>query len=136
MQNHYLIQFFDKLGNQIVPFGQINYLILPRIEQQTQTLHTLGSKATYEIAGRTEMTEFAATYENLEFNEGGKRFLEYFSKDESSMTRFCGSVFSSNPLQMLAYFDDAFLQSFSFNEGNVEFSLRVNDFEFCEAFKR
>lgn len=137
-ENYYMLQLFDKVGNQIVPFGRINYLVLPRVEQDSQMIHSAGSKNAMFIPGRTYMTDFCASYEDIESNEGAKIFIEYFSKESNMNKRFCGSIFSSNPKRMIAYFDDAFLRSFNTRPEQfggiflLDFSFVVNDFEYCD----
>lgn len=135
-ENYYMLQLFDKIGNQIVPFGRINYLVLPRVEQDYQTLYTTGNKNSYYIPGRITMTDFSASYVDFHNNEGAKKFLEYFSDLSNQDKRFCGSIFSSNPRKMIAYFDDAFLRLFEIKpeESNLEFSFVVNDFEYCDEY--
>jgi hypothetical protein len=138
-ENYYMLQLFDKIGNQIAPFGRINYLVLPRVEQDSQMIHSIGSKNSMYIPGRTYMTDFSASYEDFERNEGAKSFLAHFSYEPNLNKRFCGSVFSSNPMKMLAYFDDAFVKSMEVRPGEfgdfmLDFCFVVNDFEYCDGF--
>jgi len=117
-ENYYMIQLFDKLGNQIVPFGRINYLVLPS-PVKPQRLRT--------------------SYEDFERNEGAKSFLAYFSYEPNLKQRFCGSIFASNPMKMMAYFDDAFVKSMEVRPeqfgafSQLDFCLVVNDFEYCDG---
>jgi hypothetical protein len=138
-ENYYMLQLFDKIGNQIVPFGRINYLVLPRVEQDSQMIHSIGSKNSAYIPCRIYMTDFSAAYEDFERNEGAKKFLAHFSHEPNLNKRFCGSIFSSNPMKMLAYFDDAFVKSMEVKPdfgglNALGFCFAVNDFEYCDGF--
>jgi len=133
---YYMLQLFDKMGNQIAPFGRINYLVLPRIEQNTG-LNFVPNTHLYI----PYMTDFSASYEGFERNEGAKSFLAYFSYEPNLNKTFCGSIFYSNPMKMLAYFDDAFIKSLEINPDKfggftIDFCFMVNDFEYCDGFIR
>ena len=140
MENKYLIKFCDReTGQLLVPFGHIDNLIMPSVKQDYQTVHSLGSKNPMYLPTKAEITPFSATYMDFENNEGGYFFWRYFSL-ELKPTRLCGSIFASKEMKMLAYFDDAFIQSVELKYGPdykpaLDFSLRVNDWEYTTSWE-
>jgi hypothetical protein len=118
----------------LIPFGHIDNLVMPSVKQDYQTVHSLGSKNQMYLPGKYEITPFSATYVDLENNEGGYFFWRYL---ELKPTRLCGSIFASKEMKMLAYFDDAFVQSTELKCGlddksALDFSLQVNGWEWLE----
>lgn len=150
LENKYLIKFCDReTGQLLIPFGHIDNLVMPSVKQDyfnhhssPYKVHSLGSKNQMYLPGKYEITPypvmhsqpFSATYVDLENNEGGYFFWRYL---ELKPTRLCGSIFASKEMKMLAYFDDAFVQSTELKYGlddksALDFSLQVNGWEWLE----
>lgn len=99
--------------------------------------YTYSSSGAYQIIQNNSVWPFSydlpqslyATYINITENEGAQKFMSYFSIKENMNKNFCGSIFASNPLKPMFYFDDAYLRRIDFKDDNIEFEIAVNDFE-------
>lgn len=83
----------------------------------------------WPVFSTTDTRTLSASYKDFKTNEAAKKFMQYFVQEENMQKHFCGSIFASNPLKPMYYFDDAYLQSFTFKGDDLQFEMSVLDFE-------